>query len=112
MNLEDRKEGEVLIIKPIEKRLDASVAVDFKEKVAELIKSGNELIVLDLSEVNFMDSSGLGAIVSSLKTLGRKGELVISGIQETVMQLFKLTRMDRVFRIFKDEKEAVSALSE
>ena len=101
MELKDRKEGQVLIVKPMGKRLDASVALGFKEKMT----------VLDLSEVDFMDSSGLGAIISSLKALGGKGELAISGIQEIVLQLFKLTRMDQIFRIFKDEKDAVSALS-
>ena len=111
MELKDRKEGQVLIVKPMGKRLDASVALGFKEKMTKFIKEGNELIVLDLSEVDFMDSSGLGAIISSLKALGGKGELAISGIQEIVLQLFKLTRMDQIFRIFKDEKDAVSALS-
>jgi len=112
MKIEDRKDGEILIVKPVEKRLDASVAVEFKGKMAEFIKDGNELIVLDLSDVKFMDSSGLGAIVSSLKTLGRKGDLVISGTKEAVSSLFTITRMDRVFRMFANAEEAVSALSE
>ena len=112
MKIEDRKDGEILIVKPVEKRLDASVAVEFKGKMAEFIKDGNELIVLDLSDVKFMDSSGLGAIVSSLKALGRKGDLVISGTKKAVSSLFTITRMDRVFRMFVNAEEAVSALSE
>ena len=92
-----------MIIKPVEKRLDASVAVEFKGKMAEFINDRNELIVLDLSEVRFMDSSGLGAILSSLKTLGRQGDIVISGTKETVSSVFTITRMDRVFRMRADE---------
>lgn len=111
MQLHDEKIGDVLVVKPLESRIDASIAVDFKERMAGFINAGNELIVLDLSSVNFIDSSGLGAIVSSLKLLGRKGDLVISGIRQTVMNMFKLTRMDRVFRIFESRDQAVSALA-
>lgn len=111
MQLQDEKIGNVLVVKPLEKRMDATVAVDFKEKMAGLINAGNDLIVLDLSAVSFMDSSGLGAMVSSLKMLGRKGDLVVSGVHQTVMSMFKLTRMDRVFRIFSNQDEAVAALA-
>ena len=79
--------------------------------MVDWINQGNRRIVLDLSEVDFIDSSGLGAIVSSLKTLGNDGDLVICGIRETVMGLFKITRMNRVFQIFATESEAIEALS-
>lgn len=67
--------------------------------------------MLDLSEVDFIDSSGLGAIVSSLKAVGKQGNLIICGIGETVLSLFRLTRMDRVFQIVSSPEEAVRALS-
>jgi len=70
MNIEDRKEGDVLIVKPLAERLDASVAVAFNGRVSELIDNGNELVVLDMSEVDFIDSSGLGAVISTVKKLG------------------------------------------
>jgi anti-sigma B factor antagonist len=111
MQIQDEKIGGVLVVKPLEKRLDAHVAVDLKEKMAFFVNNGNDLIVLDLAGVDFIDSSGLGAIVSSLKVLGRKGDLAICGIHETVMSMFRLTRMDRVFRIFPNRDEAVTALS-
>ena len=111
MELEERKEGNVLIIKIFEKRLDELVTVNFKEKMTEFVKRGNESIVLDLSEVEFIDSSGLGAIISSMKMLGKKEGFVICGMRETVLSLFRLTRMDRLFKIFPGEKEAIAALS-
>lgn len=111
MQLHEEKFGDVLVVKPMENRIDASVAVDFKEKMAGFINAQNDLLILDLSAVTFMDSSGLGAIVSSLKMLGRKGDLVISGVHQTVMNMFKLTRMDRVFRIFANKDEALAALT-
>lgn len=110
MQLDQRKVGEALIVTPLEDRLDARIATDFKEQMIELIASGNTKIALDLSKVEFIDSSGLGAIVSSLKRMGGRGELVVCGLQETTMTLFKLTRMDRVFQVFDSEQQAVSAL--
>jgi len=100
----------VLVVKPLEKRMDAFVASDFRGRMGAFIGEGQELIVLDLSDVDFVDSSGLGAIVASLKMLGGKGDLAIAGASDKVMSLFKLTRMDRVFQIFATRDEAVAKL--
>jgi anti-sigma B factor antagonist len=112
MEIEERKVGDVLVVLPREKRIDASFSTGFKGKMVDWINQGNKRIVLDLSQVDFIDSSGLGAIVSSLKTLGNDGDLVICGVRETVMGLFRITRMNRVFQIFADESEAIKALAQ
>jgi anti-sigma B factor antagonist len=112
MQLQETKTADVLIVKPLEKRIDAATATDFKQKMSDWINSGNRRIVLNLSKVDFMDSSGLGAIISTLKKIGDDGNIVICGIKETVMSLFRLTRMDRVFDIFPSEEAALKALSE
>jgi anti-sigma B factor antagonist len=111
MQISDKKIGEILVIKPLEKRIDASIATDFKGRMMDWINAGNKRILLDLAEVEFVDSSGLGSIVSSLKTMGSEGDLAICGIKETVMNLFRLTRMNRVFQIFSSEDEALKILS-
>jgi len=111
MQINEKRIGEILVVRPLEKRIDASVSTGFKGIMIDWINNGNKQIVLDLSEVEFIDSSGLGAIVSSLKTIGNEGDLVICRIRETVMNLFRLTRMNRVFQIFSSEDEAVKALS-
>lgn len=111
MLFEEKKVGNVLVIEVLEPRLDARIAVDFKQQVIERIQKGEKTLLLSLKNVNFIDSSGLGAIVSCLKALGREGDLVISGVQDTVHSLFKLTRMDKVFRLFPGEVEALQALS-
>ena len=111
MHVEDRKEGDVLIVKVLDKRLDAQAANDFKEKISGYISNGSQSIVLNMSEVDFVDSSGLGAMVSVLKLLGEEGQLVICGTAESVMRLFKLTRMNKLFSIFEGESEAIDALS-
>jgi anti-sigma B factor antagonist len=109
MVIEELKIGGVLCVKPLEKRIDASVSSDFKGRMVDWINQGNYRIVLDLAEVDFIDSSGLGAIVSSLKAIGAEGDLVVCNVRETVMSLFRLTRMHRVFQIFGSREEAVKA---
>ena len=111
MRLEIKKSGRVTVVKSLENRMDAKVAVDFKTEIGRIVDEGDRWIVFDVSEITFVDSSGLGAIVSSLKMVGKEGDLVIAGAGETVLSLFKLTRMDRVFQMFATEKEAVEALA-
>ena len=111
MRIEESRLGEVLVVKPMVSRIDASSAAAFKAMLNERIQEGQQRIVLNLSEVDFIDSTGLGAIVSSLKAVGATGEIAISNPQETVMSLFRLTRMNRVFQILPSEEEAVASLS-
>lgn len=111
MQLEEKKIGDILKVKVLGKRIDASGAMDFKSQMLDWINAGSRRILLDLSEVDFVDSSGLGAIVSSLKAIGNGGDLFICGVRETVMSLFRLTRMNRVFQIFDSEEQALRVLT-
>jgi anti-sigma B factor antagonist len=107
MQMEDRQVGAVLVVKPVEQALDAYAATGFREQMARFIQDGRRQIVLDLGEVEFLDSTGLGAIVSSLKRLEGDGAMVICNAGEMVMDVFRLTRMDRVFPIVRTLEEAV-----
>ncbi len=110
MNFEITKHDNLSVISVNDKRLDAEIAVTFKNTVVSHIDEGNFLIVIDLDKVEFIDSSGLGAIVTCLKHLGRRGDIVISGVKKSVMPLFELTRMDKVFKIFTDTNSALEEL--
>lgn len=112
MELATRALGHVLVVSPLGKRLDASQAPSFKARMIELIEAGQLTIVLDLSNVEFVDSSGLGAIVGCLKRLGQRGDLAIAGAGRSVAKVFALTRMDKVFRMHETPDEAVRALSD
>lgn len=111
MNLEHHVDSGALSLKVLDKRMDARSAAEFKDRVGALIKAGNQWIALDLSEVEFIDSSGLGALVSVLKQLGGKGEIAIGGVRDTVASLFKLTRLDKVFQLYPEPAMALSAVS-
>lgn len=79
------------------RRLDASVVSAFKQQVLEAIDGETKNVLLDLSHVEFIDSSCLGALVSILKSVSGQGELVLCSLNGTIQNLFKLTRMDRIF---------------
>lgn len=111
MRFEESNRGNILIAKVLDTRIGADVAPRFKEEMIGYVKRGNHAIVLDLSNVSFIDSSGLGALISCLKSMGNQEELVLSGTSGTVASMFKLTRMDKVFRMFPTSDEAVTALS-
>jgi anti-sigma B factor antagonist len=91
-------------------RLTAAIAPDFKQRMADAVEAGHNRLVLDLSRVTFIDSTGLGALVGVLKRIGNRGDLAVCGLQPAVQQMFKLTRMDRVFRIFPDAETALASL--
>jgi anti-sigma B factor antagonist len=111
MRFEESKIGNVLIAKVLESRITADVAARFKEELVGYVNTGNRAIVLDLSDVTFIDSSGLGALIASLKGMGDGGELVLCGARDPVVDMFKLTRMNKVFRLFNSREEAISTLS-
>jgi anti-sigma B factor antagonist len=111
MRFEENKVGSILVTRVLDQRIAADVAPQLKAHLAEYFRSGEHTVVLDLGAVSFIDSSGLGALISSLKALGSEGQLVISGACGTVATMFKLTRMDKVLRLFGSTEEAVTAVS-
>jgi anti-sigma B factor antagonist len=111
MRFEQTMVGSVLVAKVLDSRIVADVAPRFKHQLIDYISGGNRSIVLDMRAVSFIDSSGLGALVSSLKVIGQDGDLVLCGTNGTVASMFKLTRMDKVFRMFGTTEEAVAALA-
>lgn len=98
-----------LVIHVKEDRLMANLAAEFRSTIAEIVEEGNDSIILDLAQVRFLDSSGLGAIVSVRKMVGPKGSLLLCGLTEQVDAVFRLTRMDAVFEIFDDTTLALAA---
>ncbi len=104
-------QNDVLVVRVNAKRVDASKAPLFKDEMTKCIEAGHSQLVLDMSEVEFVDSSGLGAIVACLKRLGPKGSLAIAGASGAVRRLFSLTRMDRVFVLHDSVDAAVAQLS-
>jgi anti-sigma B factor antagonist len=111
MRFEESKVGNLSIAKVLESRITADVAPRFKQDLIGFVTKVNRPVILDLSSVTFIDSSGLGALIGSLKAISEDGDLVLCGARDSVAGMFKLTRMNKVFRMFASVEDAVSALS-
>jgi anti-sigma B factor antagonist len=110
MSIHTRKEKNVYIIE-----LDGRLALggpvdDFRAKWTEALNAGEKFILINLSRVTMMDSSGIGTMIrchSAINAAG--GKLRLVGANNTVRQAFKVTRLDKVFEFHEDEQSAIAA---
>lgn len=92
--------------------LDGTKAAQFRQEISACTESNADVILIDFADVTFMDSSGLGALVLSLKTVrAAGGKLFLCSINEQIRMLFELTSMDRVFEIYPTREDFESAVA-
>lgn len=108
MQLQTQTRPKVISVQVMEDRIDAATAIQFKERMRDIAATGDQRMVLDLARVQFLDSSGLGAIVAVKKLLGPDRRLDLSSLTPTVEKVFRLTRMDSIFTIHPSLEAAVS----
>lgn len=99
MNLTVEDEDGLVVIRMLEKRLDAVIAGEFKDLVRPHLAADGPDAILDLSEVEFLDSSGLGAVIALRKALPEGRRMRLRGLTPNVTRVFRLTRMDQIFDI-------------
>ncbi len=93
-----------------EDRLDANNSEELKAEFHILFDSGTKNMVIDLEEILFIDSSGLGVLVSGYKNASiAHGSLKLSNLQAQVKSMFELTRLHRVFDIFATVDDALQS---
>ena len=91
-------------------RFDATTAPQIKAELMELIQQGRTKLVLTLSDISFIDSSGLGALVSLLRhAVAQGGDVRLADVPEFCQSIFELTRLARVFNTKESEREAIKA---
>ncbi|MDZ7269693.1 MAG: STAS domain-containing protein [candidate division KSB1 bacterium] len=113
MQLQSEKKRGVTILRLEDQRLDFSVAPDLKTKFVELANTGEKHLLLDLANVEYADSSGLGAILFGIRQLRpAKGSLKIVNLQPRVLTLIKIAKLDNVIESFDDETEALASFAE
>jgi len=110
MNIRSKNDGGILVLTPMEDRIDASGAGDFKDAILKFVEEGNRSILLNLELVDFIDSSGLGSFITVKKRIEGIGEFAICNLGENVKSLFKLARMDKIFDIYENEIDGVTNL--
>jgi anti-sigma B factor antagonist len=92
--------GEWVVIAVIGE-IELATAPRLRQQVVTVVGDGQIKIVLDLSKVDFVDSIGLGVIVSALKRVrGRNGDLIVAGPAPRVRALFELTRLDEIVELY------------
>lgn len=99
MQLTTEDRSDFTVARPQATRLDAATAPGLRSATADLANQGRFRVVLDLGGVEFVDSSGLGALIHMHKTLEGRGRLALCNLDPKVAQLFKVTRLERVFAI-------------
>jgi anti-sigma B factor antagonist len=107
MELQIESRHESLIITPQLERLDAMAAAEFRREVLQHL-SGQRRVVLDLSWVTFVDSSGLASLVSVLKALPDGATLRLAQVHANVHALLRITRLMKVFATFPTVAEALA----
>jgi anti-sigma B factor antagonist len=109
MEIQVSEHGNVQVLACIG-RMDAQVSGLLKDRMLELLEKGATQLVLDLEGLEFLDSSGLGAIVSCLRRVKeKKGEIKLAGLREEVRSIFEITRVSRLFHICETVPAAVKA---
>ena len=108
MKVSTKIEGDRCIVTVQEDRIDAAVALAFKDAMRRNTVGSGAMVILNLAQVQFIDSSGLGAIVATMKHLAPDRKLVLAGLTAPVERVFTLTRMDSVFDLFANLDDALA----
>ena len=86
--------------------LDGDKTNDLRREIIGLVDNGHTVILVDLQDVNFMNSSGIGALVATLKAVRTgQAEMYLCSLGEQLQMIFQLTKMDKVFKIFTNRDE-------
>ena len=108
MHISQEKKDDFLILKISEIRLDASNSKALKEYLSVIINESDDRIILDLSEVDFMDSSGLAALLPFVEKRATEGHrMLLAGLSIKVQRLFSLTRLDSIFAVYPTVNDAI-----
>lgn len=112
MNFETKRIGDITVFKLNEKRLDTNISGLLKGEFTLLLKvEGINKLIIDLSEVETCDSSGLSALLVANRTLNTSnGSIRLVAPSEKVLTLIKITQLDRVLRVCDTVEKAIEEL--
>ena len=90
--------------------IDLSCAPDFRQYIADAVNTRPQRLIVDLTDVPYMDSSGVATLVEGMQLSQRAGaRLVLAGMQQRVLSIFEIARLDSVFTITDDLDAALGA---
>ena len=104
-----KQEGEVTVV-DVDGQLIVGNRQELKQKVLDELEKGGRQFLVDFTETGYIDSSGLGVLVSLSKKIREVGgELRLSSLNEDLRTLFELTKLDTLFRIADSREDGLSA---
>ena len=110
MKIDERTVGDVTILDLQGKLLIGEGDELLREKINGLVESGKAKILLNLGEVPYMDSAGLGEVVRCYTTVSRKdGKLKLVNLTKRLQDLLSITKLLTVFETYEDEQEAIKS---
>jgi len=110
MNIEQREQAGVVILELAGKIIGGPDATTLNDKLHDLVEKGSNKVVADLSQVNWMNSSGLGILISALTTTQNAGgQLKIAAATEKIKKLLTITKLTNVFTLYETVDEAVAS---
>lgn len=108
MQFDVKKNGKATVLKLKERKLDASISPELKGEFLILCNPQTKSLVIDLSDVEFCDSSGLSALLIAERKMRENGGVVLlAGVQKKVLSLIKISRLDRSFQIYDSVAQAL-----
>ncbi|HWP83462.1 MAG TPA: STAS domain-containing protein [Bacteroidota bacterium] len=110
MEFEVKRNGSAVVFKLKERRLDAGISPDLKGEFLILCTPGTKSLVIDLSDVEFCDSSGLSALLIAERRMRENGGTVkLAGLQKKVLNLVRISHLDRAFSIHDTVAKALKS---
>ncbi len=112
MQLSEREDNGVAILMPSGKIMGGPDATILREKIHELVKGGKLQVVIDLAKVDWMNSNGLGILISGMTTLrDNNGDLKLANVTEKIQSLLTITKLITVFEAYDSVPDAVQSFS-
>lgn len=108
MRFDTKKNGSATILKINERKLDASISPELKGEFLVLCKPQLKELIVDLTKVEFCDSSGLSALLIAERKMRENGGIVkLAGVHKKVLSLIKISHLDRAFQIYDTVAKAI-----
>lgn len=109
LSLNTRHESGRTIIE-VAGEIDVYTAPKLRDRISELVADGNYNLVIDMENVDFLDSTGLGVLVGGLKKLrAHDGSMQLICTQERLLKIFRITQLAKVFAIYESQADALAA---